>query len=31
MSLVELLQSTRDLAGCRSLVFDVTHDITPGW
>jgi len=29
MSLVELLQSTQDLARCRSLDFDITHDMTP--
>jgi len=30
MSLVELLESTQDLARCRSLVFDITHDMTRG-
>jgi len=31
MSLVELLQSTQDLARCRFLVFDITQDMTPWW
>jgi len=30
MSLVEVLESTQDLARCRSLVFDIMRDMTPG-
>jgi len=30
-SVIELLQSTQDLALCRSLVFDITHGMSPWW